>query len=130
MAKSLFVDFRSQILDAHGRAFIHIAVQGDPLSLFANTNAYSLIPARRTLQSRIADSDIFRSSSNIDSHPRFSLAIVADEAVLNLIAIAAAKFIGLLSKENPHLAILLDLAVSYDVVCVAVPDADSITSVL
>jgi hypothetical protein len=68
-------------------------------------------------------------SLNIDPDSYFFRAIVADNAILNLVAVATTKFISLVAEEYPYLAIVFDCTVLYKVIRVTVSDADAISFV-
>jgi len=68
-------------------------------------------------------------SLNIDPNSYFFRAIVTDNAIPNLVAVATTKFIGLVAKEDPYLAIVFDCTVLYKVIRVTVSDTDAISLV-
>jgi len=55
---------------------------------------------------------------------------IANNTILNLVAVATPKFIVLVAKENPYLTVTFDSAPPYNVIRVTVPDTDSISCIL
>ena len=107
-----------------------ITLQRDSLSLPADTNTYILILSRCIFKPCVVNGDVPDFSLNIDADPLLFRTIITNNTILDLVPAATAKFICLLTKEYPDLAVALDRALPYNVVRVAVPDTDSVSAVL
>ena len=116
-------------MNLHRAILKGIAFQHDSLRLPADTDTYILIFACCIFKSCVVNSDVLSFSLNIDTNPLLFYAIITNNTILDSVTAAATKFIGLLPKEDPHLAITFDCAVPYNVVRVTVSDTDSISFV-
>lgn len=122
--------FGSQVLDLHRAILKDIPVQHDSLSLPADTDTYILVFARRIFKPCIVNGDIPDFPLNIDADPLLFCAIIANNTILDLVPAAASKFIRLITKQYPDLAVALDCALPDNIVCVTVPDTDSVSAVI
>ncbi len=107
-----------------------ITLQHNSLSLPADTNTYILILTRCIFKFCVVNGDVPDFSLNIDADPLLFRTIITNNTILDLVSAAASKFICLVTKEYPDLAIALDCAPFYNVVRVTVPDTDSVSAVL
>ena len=107
-----------------------ISLQHDSLSLPADTNTYILILTRCIFKSCVVNGDVPDFPLNIYAEALFFRTIITNNTILDLVSAAAAKFIRLLTKQYPDLAVALDRTLPNNVVRVTVPDTDSISAVL
>ena len=107
-----------------------ISLQHDLLSLPADTNAYILILVCCIFKSCVVNSDVPDFSLNIDTDPLLFRTVITNNTILDLVPAAAAKFICLITKQHPDLAVALDRALPNNVVRVTVPDTYSVSAVL
>jgi predicted phosphodiesterase len=128
--KSRSVFFGSLVFDVHRAILKGIPFQHDSLSLRAYTNTYILVFTRRIFKSCAVNGDVTDFPLNIYTDPLLFRTIITNDTVFDLVSAAAAKFVCLLTKQYPDLAVALDRALPNNVVSVTVPDTDSIRTVL
>ena len=107
-----------------------ISLQHDSLSLPADTNTYILILTRCIFKSCVVNGNVPDFPLNIDADPLLFRTVITNNTILDPVPAAAAKFVCLLAKQYPDLAVALDRTLPYNVVRVTVPDTDSVSAVL
>ena len=113
----------------HFRILKGISLHNDPPYHLADTNSCFLVLTCRIFEFRIAYSDIFGFPLNINPESRPFRTIIANHAILDKVAAAAAKFIFLITKKDSNFSITFDHAPSDNVVRVTMPDTDSESAV-
>ena len=106
-----------------------ITLQHNSPSLPADTNTYILIFACCIFESCVENGNVLGFSLDIDANPLLFRTIVTNDAILDPVSAAAAKLVCFLTKQYPDLAVTLDHALFYNVVCVTVADTDSVSAV-
>ena len=114
-----------QMFDVYMTILECIVLQADPLGVGAYSNSYLLYLARVVLEPAVNDGYVLGLSADIDPDPDagFFRAVIADNAVLDPVSIAAAELRVFGAKEYSHLAVSFDSAVSDEIIRVAVSDA-------
>ena len=107
-----------------------ILLQDDSVSLPADTNTRTLIFARRIFKSCIVNGDVPDFSLDIDTEALLVRTVITNNTILDFVSAAAAKFVRLIAKQYPYLAITLDYTPFYNIVRVTVSYADSISAVI
>ena len=107
-----------------------IAFQHYSLRLSADTDTYILVFACCIFKSCVVNGDVPDFALNIDTEALLLLTVITDNAILDFVPAAAAKFVCLVTKQYSHLAIAFDCAPFYNVVSVTVHDTDSISAVI
>ena len=114
----------------HRRILKGISLHNDPPCHLADTNAcFLVVISRRIVEFRIANSDVLGFPLNINPVSCPFRTVITNHTILYQVPATAAKFIGLVTKKDSHLAITFDHAPSYNVVRITVPDTDSISTV-
>ena len=121
--------FRAQVIDIHRRILKAISLHNDPPCHLADTNTCFLIFSRCIFEFRITNSDILSFPLNIDPESCSFRTIITNDAILDQVPAAAAKFIGLLTKKDSNFSVTFDHAPSDNIVRITVPDTDSISAV-
>ena len=121
--------FRAQVIDMHRRILKAISLHNDPPCHLADTDTCFLILSRCIFELRIANSDVFGFPLYINPKSWLFRTIITNNTILDKVAAAAAKFIGLLTKKDSNLAITFDHTPSDNVVRITVPDTDSVSDV-
>lgn len=121
---------RKASLRESGAAFEGIISEDDSLSLLADTNAFLLISSGCVNESCVLHENVLRFSLNVDAEPFSFRTVIADDAMLYPVTVAAPKVTLRFTKQNPHLAVAFDGASSDHVVRVTMADTDPVPFVL
>ena len=113
----------------HRRIRKAISLHNDPPCHLADTDTCFLILSRCIFEFRIANGNIFGFPLNIDPESRLFRTIITNDAILDKVPAAAAKFIGLLTEKNSNFSVTFDHTPSDNVVRIPVPDTDSVSAV-
>ena len=103
-----------------------VVPKDDPFSFFTDTNAFFLVTSDCINESCVLHGNILCFSLDINADPFSVRTVIANKAILNSVSMAGAEFIGLFTKEYPHLTIIFDRTSTNHVVRVTMSDTDSI----